>query len=585
MKKYIISGLVAVAAAAMTSCNDFLDDNRYPLDKQTDNPAYWTSKVNVMAQINTLYPNFTGYGATTSWVNDFWYRSLSDDQCSQIASGAKVSFAIWDYQYAPTSNSVWDASYAEIRRCNYIINYSNLSNAAENNDCIAQGRLIRAMQYYDLVRHLGDVPLVTEVLKPDAPEVYGRRVGRDTIMDFVLEDLDFAVKNILAKDGKLVFSVDLANAMKSEICLYEASYARYHQKNEARAKKYYAEVIKACNALMEKNYSITPNYLDLYTSYLNGTPSLMANPEIIFARAYSADLGHSCASYLSTETPILGMTKDAFDSYLFKDGKPKATTSYDTSDLPTIKADGTFDISALLAVRDDRLAQTIDPQLAFGDVVSFKRPNSNALQSTTGYTIKKYINPNAAYDATTKNGANSECAPIYWLAFTYCDYLEARAELGELTDADIAKCMKPLWERAKIETANLNKAYLEGMNDPANNMGVSSLIWEIRRLRRSEMMFDRNHRYWDLVRWHKLDLLDTTKPENVDIILGANVSGASEAQLANVYTDNGYINAARNAVGTETRVFTEREYLQPLGTAIISLYNAKGLKLEQNPGW
>ncbi|MDE6854192.1 MAG: RagB/SusD family nutrient uptake outer membrane protein, partial [Muribaculaceae bacterium] len=152
------------------------------------------------------------------------------------------------------------------------------------------------------------------------------------------------------------------------------------------------------------------------------------------------------------------------------------------------------------------------------------------------------------------------------------------------SEADITKCMKPLWDRAKIDTSNLNKAYLESMNDPAKNI-PSSLLWEIRRLRRSELMFDRDHRYWDLVRWHQLDLLDTTKPENVNIILGANVSGASADQLRNVYTDNGYINGARTANSTETRVFSDREYLQPLGTGIISLYNAKGLELEQNPGW
>lgn len=39
MKKQIIYGLIA-GAAVLSSCNDFLDDNRYPLDKQTDNPAY-----------------------------------------------------------------------------------------------------------------------------------------------------------------------------------------------------------------------------------------------------------------------------------------------------------------------------------------------------------------------------------------------------------------------------------------------------------------------------------------------------------------------------------------------------------------
>lgn len=588
MKKHIILCLVA-CGATLAGCDDFLDDNRYPLDKQTDNPAYWTSKVNVETQINNLYTNFTGYGSGGSWSNNYWYRSLSDDQCSQIGSGATVSFAIWNYQYAPAANSVWDASYAQIRRCNYIINNTKLADATENNNCVAQGRLIRAMQYYDLVRNLGDVPLVTEVLNTTSPEVYGERTDRNTVMDFALEDLDYAIANISTQSDLVKFSVDMANAMKSEICLYEASYARYHQKNDERARKFYGEVVKACKAIMSKSYKIQPNYLDNYTSYLDadavlGIPSIKNNPELIFCRAYkTGTLGHSTASYLSTETKILGMTKDAFDSYLFKDGKPKATTSYDTSDLPTIGEDGKFDISALLAVRDDRLAQTIDPQLAFGTKVTFSRPNSNFLQSTTGYTIKKYVNPNSPAQQTITNGSNGECAPIYWLAYTYCDYLEARAELGDLNDNDITTCMKPLWDRAKIDTQNLNKAYLESMNDPANNMGVSSLIWEIRRLRRSEMMFDCNHRYWDLIRWHKLDLLDSTKPENVNIILGANVSGATEEQLLNVYTDNGYINGARTANGVETRVFTDREYLQPLGTTLINLYNDKGLELPQNP--
>ncbi len=144
-------------------------------------------------------------------------------------------------------------------------------------------------------------------------------------------------------------------------------------------------------------------------------------------------------------------------------------------------------------------------------------------------------------------------------------------------------CVKPLWERADIDTSKLSKAYLESMGDPANNMDVSSLIWEIRRLRRCELMFDRNHRYWDLVRWHKLDLLDTTKHPN--IVLGANVSGASAAQLKDVVTVDGYINGAHFGTTTQSRIFTEREYLQPLGTNIISLYNSKGLELPQNPGW
>ena len=201
-------------------------DNRYPLDKQTDNPAYWTSNQNLQAQINTLYGNFLGYGNGQSWTNNFYYRSLSDDQCSRIQSGSGVVFATWDYQYAPNANSVWDASYTEVRRCNFIINNSNVPNKSDNDNFIAQARLIRAQQYYELVRALGDVPLVTTVLDPDDPTLYGERTPRNQVMDFVLEDLNFAIANIRQQSNKLEFSVDMANAMKSEICLFEAAYAR-----------------------------------------------------------------------------------------------------------------------------------------------------------------------------------------------------------------------------------------------------------------------------------------------------------------------------------------------------------------------
>lgn len=586
MKKHIIFGLLA-GAAALSSCDDFLDDNRYPLDVQTDNPAYWTNKVNLQAQINPLYNNFTGYGSGGSWVNDFYYRSLSDDQCNAIGTGATISFANWTYMRAQSTNSVWDASYEVVRRCNYIINNANLADKVENDNFVAQARLIRAMQYYEMVRALGDVPLVTKVLDINSPELYGERTPRNEVMDFVLEDLDFAVANITLKSSKVEFSKDLANAMKSEICLYEAAFSKYHKNDTERANKYYAEVIKACKEIMTAGYSICDNYRSIYNSYTAMTDNAplgnASNPEIIFMRGYkTGTLGHSTASFLSSETPICGMTKDAFDSYLFKDAKPLCSTSYDTSDKATLDADGNFDISALLAVRDGRLAQTIDSKLAFGNV-SFTRVNSNTLNSTTGYTICKYVSLETPYQQTVTAGQNSTCAPIYWLAFTYCDYLEARAELNQLDDADVTMCVKPLWERAGIDTSKLNKAYLESMGDTANNMGISSLLWEIRRLRRCELMFDRNHRYWDLVRWHKLDLLDTNQHPN--IALGANVSMANDKQLGSVLKSGDYINAATAGDAVESRIFNDRYYLQPLGTTIIRLYADKGLKLPQNPGW
>ena len=39
LNKFLSLGLTA-CALSLASCNDFLDDNRYPLDKQTNSPDY-----------------------------------------------------------------------------------------------------------------------------------------------------------------------------------------------------------------------------------------------------------------------------------------------------------------------------------------------------------------------------------------------------------------------------------------------------------------------------------------------------------------------------------------------------------------
>ena len=286
-------------------------------------------------------------------------------------------------------------------------------------------------------------------------------------------------------------------------------------------------------------------------------------------------LGHSMIKYLSSNTPIAGMTKDAFDAYLFKDGKPLATTGEVKDDAAVPTEDG-LSIEAALAVRDNRLAQTIDSYLAFNGN-SHQRPNSDPLASNTGYTIKRFVNPGMSYDDCTTDGRNATCAPIYWMAEIYLALAEAKAELGTLTDADLDNTINKLFKRAELPARTV--AELNAINDPANNAGVSSLIWEIRRCRRCELMFCKNARWWDMIRWHQLDKLDTVKYPNT--AMGANVSKASAEQVKNVSVTNGYIDAAKNSAAVSTRIYNEREYLQPIGTTQLRLNK----QLEQNPGW
>jgi len=561
MKRIYLIGLLTLGGVALTGCDDFLDDNRYPQSEQTVNATFWSNTVNVQNQINTFYEDFTGFG---SEIGNFYWNTLTDDQAGYPGAG----FQTWKFVNVPPSISLWNTAYEEIRRASTIIagvESSSLADAEKNN-FIGIARMMRGYEYYLLVRAFGDVPLVTKALDPaDEAELYGPRTPRNEVMDFALADLEFASKNIADDAAKNTFSKDLAKAIKTEVCLYEGTYAKYHANDNGRMKTYLEAAAITAGELLAK-YPIGDNYRALYNSF---AADLEANPEIIFMKAYEQGiLMHSTVNWTSSSTAVCGITKDAFDAYLFTDGKPLASTTLDKNDAAVMDADGHLSLEAPLAVRDKRLSETIYPYVMYAGF-QYQASNTMPMTSTTGYGIQKYNNFEMAYDDATNSYRNYTSAPLYWGAEMALAYAEAKAELGTLTDDDIAKSLNKLYARAGLP--DQTKASLEAINDPANNMGVSSLLWEIRRCRRCELIMDQDTRYWDLIRWHQLQLLDTKA--NPTIVQGANLTNATVAadKIGN------YLDASFKS----SRTFTEREYLYPIPANQRALNPA----LKQNSGW
>ena len=572
MKKIFLYGVMALAAVSMASCNDFLEDNRYPLDAQTNNPDFWNNASNVNGQINAFYNNYTGYG-NGSGQGWFYFKTLSDDQAGN-------SFTDWSNKSVPASSSNWSSPYVEIRRANYIIaniGKSSLS-AGERKHYEGVARLNRAYQYYQLVRMYGDVQWIGGVVDPaDDAVVYGKRIDRDIVMDSVLFDLNYACATMKSA-SKIEFNKDMAQAMKSEICLYEGTYCKYRTLAEngkaadlARANKYLEESVKASQAVMDAGYKLSADYHAIYNS-----KSLSGNSEVIFYKPYQETVFmHSLIAYTASSTQISGMTKDAFDAYLFKDGKPLALTSKDKSDVGEVDADGNYNISKALAVRDARLAATID-SIVYYENMTWSRSGSMEMTSSTGYGVCKYDNITLPLDSRVNTGKSYTAAPLYWLSVIYLNYAEAKAELGTLTQTDVDNTIGKLYTRAELPVLKINAIQA----DPANNMGVSDLLWEIRRCRRCELMFDNWNRYWDLVRWHKLDLLDSTKHPN--ILLGANMTACPPLKdgVGNPFTIpnvGGYIDGSKGKV----RTYEARQYLYPVPSGQMTLNE----NLTQNPLW
>ena len=564
--KFIAAGVLT--AVSVVSCDSILDKSQ--LDSFEDG-NFWSGEGNVESYANTFFNQFLGYG-NGGGSGSFYFPTLNDNQASS-------SFRDWNYSNYVVTNSSWTSGYKEIRRANIMINrvegMSSLTDAQKKH-WIGVARLMRGLEYYWLVRQFGDVPLISAELKTNSPELYGERIDRDLVMDSVLEDLNAAVSDITST-SKVSWSKDLANAIKSEICLYEGTFCKYRsvtdkQKapDDNRAKKFLEECKTASSAIMGNSaYKLSSDYNSTYNSIDLGN-----NTEVILYKHYVKDvMHHSLVDYTCSSTEMSGMNKDAFDSYLFIDGLPKSVTSKDKSDKGVL--DGNIiDISNVLSVRDPRLGKVIDNKLGYTSNEGFKRYSDRKdgmlMTSSTGYTVCKFDTKeldNGYRDQTSKNYTD---APIYWLSVIYLNYAEACAELGNCSQHDLDISLNLLRDRVGMPHMTVAP-----VADTDNDMNVGNLIWEIRRERRVELMFDNDFRFWDLVRWHQLDKLDSSK--NPDIFLGANVSSDTAIDTKATAKKGDYIDASRNGV----RKYDAKYYLYPIPTSQILLNK----NLSQNPGW
>ena len=561
-----------------TSC-DLLNPN--PIDTFTED-NFFTSESNVEMYTNYFYNEWSAYG-TGGASGDFYFNTLNDNQAVTGLSG-------WGFKNVSASDGTWNACYTEIRRANILLKHIDEVEmpAASAAYYKSLAHLYRGWQHFCLVRKFGDCHWIDQELLPADSAVYnGPRQDRNVVMDSVLNDLNYAVENMGTKnaESRTAYNIYVAQAMKSRVCLYEGTYAKYHQKDNARAEKYLKEAKAAAEAIINSgNFELTlgPDTMPVegYRANYNSL-DLSGNKEMIMYKQYVLGvLYHATQDYCCGSTQTHGLSRAAFNAYLMKDGslptgedKGMISPTTDTLDYDYKKPV----IYHLLEARDPRLAQQIDGYLAYvgNGRVRYEgmKGQDGAAENTvsTGYGILKFDEPETESKYRQATNGNSTDAPIFWLAEIILNHAEACAELGE--DATATASVNKLRARAGMPNLKLQ-------NDPANNMGVSDLIWEVRRERRVELMFDLNDRYWSLIRWHQLDKLDTQKyPEQTQ---GAWIESAEawKVDLKSVVLtegDHGYIECRTK----DHRIFEEKHYLAPIPQGQIDL----NPNLTQNPGW
>lgn len=599
MKKYIY--IACLGLLALTACESNLEKtpkNTVAIDD------YFNTATDLQMFSNTFYNNL---------LDKEPYNSQDDLMPKQSLS---VELLCGDARNVPNSGGGW--AFTNIRKMNTLLEYAPKrcadQTAVEKYSAVA--RFFRAYNYFDLVKRFGDVPWLDKQLWSTSEELYAPRDSRETIMTHMIEDIDYAIEHLpeKSKESEAPYRVTkgAALALKANFCLFEGTFRKYHGLEITDAQinpdghdwRYYLnQCVDACDKLMSGKYGSyklystnKPNvdYRDLFTK------DVADKDEYIFAVLYNVELNilHNANSLAILDTQGRpSITRKFVCSYLMKDGSR-------FTDKPGWQ---TMQFIDECKDRDPRMAQTMRTP-------GYKRIDGNEelapdfAVSSTGYQPIKYVT--AAWKGTHEVDRTNRSyvdMPVYRYAEVLLDYAEAKAELGELTQADLDKSVNLIRKRAGMPNMTVNNTvdpYLSSEEFGYPNVTGSNAgdILEIRRERTIEL-FQEHRRYYDLMRWKcgkcinqpmqgmyfpgpgQYDLSGDGVP---DIVLYANGAGKPVAACTTLEIGRGmllsddtkgYTDMHRNAKRNPFN--EERDYLYPVPSDEISL----NPNLVQNPGW
>ncbi|WP_316801257.1 RagB/SusD family nutrient uptake outer membrane protein [Pedobacter frigidisoli] len=564
MKKYIYT-LAAVAVLSFAqSCkkdSDFLD--KKPTSTLAVD-AVWKDPNLVLSVLGDLYDTFPDFQRTESW----WLFADFDEGFAS-AGGDYFRHQNIDYNY--DSWNYWDYGY--IRQLNLFLKRGEEATelaAADKARLIAEARFIRAGVYFEMVKRMGGVPIITVPLEYDYsgnPEyLQFPRAKESEVYDFVIAELE-AIKSILPDDGgqKARATKGAALAMKARAALYAASSAKYGYSQlslpggevgipASAASGYYTKALNAAKELINggkyslytKNPNLSENFASLFTDKAN-------NPEVIFVKDYKLKTNRTHGFTIDNQPRSsaeeaqggrLNPSLNLVQSFEKLDNTYASLASVDGSG----NAIYYTNIGDIFAGRDARLAGTVilpgsqfksktvdiwaGYQLGDGSIVTgnaFAQTRDNVLPGITGsvqvvggdgpvdglefsaqsgFYVRKYLDP---APGSGQIGTRSE---VWWVRYRYAEVLlnaaEAAFELGDAATA--AQYMKPVRDRAGLTTALT-----------AANISFDRIVHE----RKVELAFE-GHELWDMKRWRIADKVwNGSNMSTTDFINATNIGSAT----------------------------------------------------------
>ncbi|WP_210486762.1 RagB/SusD family nutrient uptake outer membrane protein [Rufibacter aurantiacus] len=427
---------------------------------------------------------------------------------------------------------------------------------AQKNSFIAELRFLRALNYFELVKRMGGVPLVTTQLiydfSGDPTPLQVARSREEAIYDFISSEVD-QIKDQLGNAGsKTRANKFTALALKSRAMLYAGSIAKYNNLMASpittpggevgipasRANEYFTESLEASREIITSgSYSLYQGNPDKGENFFEAVTKKSSNPEVILAQDFAKGKTHfftydniffsAREDNLSPSavTPSLNLvekfeyldgsvgtlkTRTADNSdYIYYDSPEDIFANKDARLYGTVIYPGTSfrgveaEIQAGVKVWNGTTYENVEGNLGStytdgGLLTGADGPRRSQLETTnTGFYLRKYLDPQAGA------GSRSQLSTMWWVRFRFAEVLlngaEAALELG-FQDEAVGYANK-VRERAGFG---------------ANSLATLTMA-RLRNERAVELAFE-DHRVWDAKRWriaHEIWDGNTNSPDAV----------------------------------------------------------------------
>ncbi|MDN5214110.1 RagB/SusD family nutrient uptake outer membrane protein [Fulvivirgaceae bacterium BMA12] len=491
--KYMLAFVAMLSILA--ACNDeFLD--RAP-QTSIGKENFFTTEEDLSIYINNLY-NFSGTG--------IYYNDFATDNAATTGN-TELKTMMTTNPSSATITGGWN--WGELRTINFFLENFTRANLSDEtlNHYEGLARFFRARFYMNKVKRYSDVPWYDEVIETDDMEaLFKGRDSRDFVVDKIFEDYQFAADHVFENQPTGAVNKWVVKAYMARHALYEGTFRKYHDELnlESTASAFFQMARDISKEIMDGgNYSIhntgspSSDYHSLFVS-----SDLTSNSEVILPNIAIHDLKNSGFSETIFGNFEVSVSKDLLQSYLMSDG------SYYT-DQPGYE---TKLFVEEFENRDARLSQTYAyPGWELIRTATYSQGGGIYIQQLqknfSGYhLIKSFVN------STNQEDVNNVDVPVLRYAETLLTYAEAKAELGELTQADLDLTVNVLRDRAGVPHLTMNPPVDAVQQARYPNVTDATLL-EIRRERRIEFAME-GLRFDDLMRWRAGKLLEK-EPEGL----------------------------------------------------------------------